>query len=103
MNNKTFRRTIEELIAKVPLGRVTTYGDLAAMAGTPRAARLVGGIAHYGDPELPWHRLVNRHGRLASGYHGGRDAQAAHLANEGVECREHTVVNFEERRWRPNY
>ena len=97
----TLRQDVEALMAKVPAGKVTTYGDIAALAGHANAARIVGGIAHYGDPSLPWHRLVNRFGGLASGYHGGRRAQAEHLAAEGVTCTNNRVDNFEERRWRP--
>lgn len=96
-----FRRKVEELMAQVPSGRVTTYGDLAALAGHPYAARIVGGMAHYGNPELPWHRLVNRFGGLAAGYHGGRRAQKEHLEAEGISCTNDIVDHFEEIRWRP--
>lgn len=96
-----FRAQVESFMAQVPAGKVTTYGDLAALAGHPYAARIVGGMAHYGDPELPWHRLVNRFGGLAAGYHGGRRTQAEHLAAEGVTCTNDIVDNFEEIRWRP--
>lgn len=101
MPTASFRQTVEECIARVPAGQVTTYGDLAALAGHPYAARIVGGMAHHGDTSLPWHRLVNRFGGLASGYHGGREVQARHLAAEGVTCTDFIVDNFEERRWRP--
>ena len=97
----SFRRDIEQIVGRVPIGCVTTYGDLAAVAGQPRAARAVGGIAHYGDSELPWHRVVNRFGGLASGYPGGRDAHAAHLAYEGVGSTDHIVDNFDTIRWQP--
>ncbi len=100
-NNNDFRAQVERFMAQVPAGRVTTYGDVAALAGHPYAARIVGGMAHYGDPELPWHRLVNRFGGLAAGYHGGRRTQAEHLAAEGVTCTNDVVDNFEELRWRP--
>lgn len=100
-NNSEFRRDVEKWMAQVPAGQVTTYGDLAALAGHPYAARIVGGMAHYGDPELPWHRLVNRFGGLAAGYHGGRRAQREHLEAEGVTCTNDIVDNFEELRWRP--
>jgi len=100
-NASEFRAKVEELMAQVPAGRVTTYGDLAALAGHPYAARIVGGMAHYGNPELPWHRLVNRFGGLAAGYHGGRRSQAEHLLTEGVTCTNDIVDNFEEIRWRP--
>jgi len=100
-NSTEFRRQVESFMAQVPAGKVTTYGDLAALAGHPYAARIVGGMAHYGDPELPWHRLVNRFGGLASGYHGGRQAQEAHLLAEGITCTEGIVDNFKELRWQP--
>ena len=89
-------------MSRVPYGQVTTYGDLAALAGQPIASRIVGGIAHYGNSDLPWHRLVNRFGGLASGYYGGRDAQAQLLAGEGISCTNHIVDNFENIRWKPN-
>lgn len=101
MNNNDFRTEVERLMAQVPVGCVTTYGDLAALAGHPYAARVVGGMAHYGNPELPWHRLVNRFGGLAVGYHGGRRAQKEHLEAEGVQCENDIVVDFEKRRWKP--
>lgn len=100
-SNNEFRQKVEQLIAQVPRGMVTTYGDLAALAGHPLAARIVGGVAHSGDIELPWHRLVNQFGGLATGYHGGREVQAAHLLDEGVTCTDHIVNNFKERRWNP--
>ena len=96
-----FRERIESLMAQVPVGQVTTYGDLAGLAGQASASRIVGGVAHYGNPDLPWHRLVNRFGGLAAGFHGGRDAQAQLLEQEGVTCKNHIVDNFAELRWRP--
>lgn len=102
MQKEKFRKEIEELIAKVPYGQVTSYGDLAALAGHPLASRIVGGIAHYGDPELPWHRLVNRFGGLASGFHGGREVQAQLLLREGITCTNYIIDNFEKKRWKQN-
>lgn len=101
MSSSKFRQDIEFLIAKVPAGKVTTYGDLASLAGHPYAARVVGGMAHWGSPNLPWHRLVNRHGGLASGYPGGMDQQSSHLKEDGVSCTNFVVDNFQEIRWRP--
>lgn len=99
--NGNFRERVETLMGQVPRGRVTTYGDLAAFAGQAHAARVVGGIAHFGNPSLPWHRLVNRNGGLASGYYGGREVQAAVLEQEGVTCTNFIVDNFSEKRWNP--
>ncbi|MDQ5932701.1 MAG: methylated-DNA-protein-cysteine methyltransferase related protein [Patescibacteria group bacterium] len=101
--NNNFRDSVQALMAEVPYGHVTTYGDLAALAGQANASRIVGGIAHYGDPQLPWHRLVNRFGGLAAGFHGGREAQAELLKSEGIDCTNYIVVNFQEIRWRPDY
>lgn len=102
-SNSSFRACIESLIAQVPNGSVTTYGDLAAMAGQPVASRVVGGVAHFGNQDLPWHRLVNRFGGLAAGFHGGRKAQQQLLEQEGVSCTNHIVDNFEEIRWQPDF
>ena len=88
-------------MAQLPLGMVTTYGDVAAMAGSPLASRIVGGIAHYGNPDLPWHRLVNRFGGLAAGFPGGRDVQRQLLEQNGITCTNFIVDNFKEIRWKP--
>lgn len=101
MEDKNFRQEIEDLIAQLPEGLVTTYGDLAGLAGHAYAARVVGGISHYGNPDLPWHRLVNRFGGLASGYPGGRGVQAQLLEHEGIHCTNDIVDDFETIRWRP--
>lgn len=98
----SLRDRVYALMAELPDGQVTTYGDLAAMAGHPYAARIVGGIAHGGPEELPWHRLVNARGGLAVGFPGGQEMQRQLLAQEGIECdKQGRVKEFEERRWRP--
>lgn len=79
-----FRKRVEAIVAQIPRGRVMTYGQLAALCGSARAARIVGGIAHFGDPALPWQRVVNKQGGLAAGYPGGRAGHAEHLRAEGV-------------------
>ena len=102
MQDVNFRQKVEQVMSLVPYGQVTTYGDVAALCGLPLASRIVGGIAHYGNPALPWHRLVNRFGGLASGFPGGRAVQEELLAAEGVICTHYVVNNFEERRWKPS-
>lgn len=99
--NSDFRNAVYRLMAELPADKVTTYGDIAGLAGHPYAARVVGGISHYGPPELPWHRLVNRHGGLARGFPGGPDAQRQLLEQDGITCTDFVVDNFKERRWRP--
>lgn len=88
-------------MSELPKDKVTTYGDLAAMSGHPRAARIVGGIAHGGPLELPWHRLVNASGGLAIGFPGGREVQLQLLTQDGIACSENWhVKDFSSRRWR---
>ncbi|MDQ3065066.1 MAG: MGMT family protein [bacterium] len=83
--NTNFRTRVEAFVSQIPKGRVMTYGQLAALAGNAGASRIVGGIAHFGDPNLPWQRVVNKKGGLASGYPGGRAAHKEQLELEGIE------------------
>lgn len=96
-----FRERVEALVTQIPSGRVMTYGQLAALCGNARAARIVGGIAHFGDSNLPWHRVVNKQGGLAAGYPGGRRGHKAHLQAEGVRLTDKDQVNVEELLWWP--
>ncbi len=105
MKQSSLKNGVEKIVATIPEGRVMTYGQIAALCGSPRAARIVGGIAHYGDPELPWHRVVNKKGGLASGYHGGRHTQKEHLEAEGVRVHSENDsywVDVEELLWWPD-
>lgn len=101
MADTDFRERVYALMAQVPYGHITTYGDIAGLAGHANASRIVGGIAHYGPINLPWHRLVNRFGGLAAGFHGGREVQQQLLEAEGVSCTNFVVNEFEKRRWKP--
>lgn len=79
-----------------------TYGQIAALAGSAYAARIVGGIAHFGDPELPWQRVVNKKGGLASGYPGGRAGHAEALKSEGIEVSDDYFIKVTELLWWPD-
>ncbi len=100
--SENFRSRVEAVVAQIPAGRVMSYGQIAGICGNARAARIVGGIAHYGDSNLPWHRVVNKQGGLASGYPGGRKAHADHLAAEGILTDENfRIIDFEQIIWIP--
>ena len=60
------RRIIDVLMA-LGEGEVTTYGDIAEVAGYPKHSRLVGRILSTTDIDVPWWRVVNAHGRLVPG------------------------------------
>ncbi len=103
--DKNFAQRVEAVVAQIPKGRVMTYGQLAAICGNARAARIVGGIAHFGDPALPWQRVVNKKGGLAAGYPGGREGHRQVLEAEGVIVTGENgdfSVNVEELLWQPS-
>lgn len=89
-----FFRQVYEAVKKVPKGKVTTYGYVAAMIGRPRAARYVGYALHV-NPEpiiVPCHRVVNREGRLSGGFaFGGLEVQKGFLEREGVKVTDDKV------------
>lgn len=77
-----------------------TYGQLAVLCGSPRAARIVGGIAHFGNPDLPWQRVVMKNGGLAPGYPGGLAGHKTALEAEGVTVSDYHI-DVEGLLWRP--
>lgn len=100
--NPQFKELVYDLVVQIPEGRVMTYGDIAALCGQAAASRIVGGLAHFGPTDLPWHRVVNRHGGLAAGYYGGKAGHQAALELEGLKIDNFTIVDFEAKRWTPN-
>lgn len=77
------------MIARVPRGKVATYGDVARAAGFPGAARLTV-RALYGSTGLPWHRIVAAGGRIALIGEDGEE-QRLRLTIEGVTFRGNRV------------
>lgn len=96
-----FAKRVNHLVAQIPEGRVMTYGQLAALCGNARAARIVGGIAHFGDPNLPWQRVVNKVGGLANGYPGGKEGHRQALVAEAVSVDERYRINIMNYLWSP--
>ncbi len=74
------RRILDVLMA-LGEGEVTTYGDVAEVAGAPKQSRLVGRILATTDLDVPWWRVVNASGRIVSGH---PDEQRDLLRSEGV-------------------
>lgn len=87
MVEASFNDRVYAVVRGIPRGRVATYGQVAALVGVPRCARMVGYALHV-NPEqgvIPCHRVVFRDGSLAPGFaFGGPDAQRALLEDEGV-------------------
>jgi methylated-DNA-protein-cysteine methyltransferase-like protein len=101
VSKSEFQEAVYAIVGAIPRGKLMTYGDIAGLAGHPHAARQVGGLAHFGPTDLPWHRVVNLRGECASGYYGGKVGHQAALEAEGFVINEFRVVNFQEYRWRP--
>lgn len=81
----TFKDKVQTIVAQIPEGKVMSYGQIAALAGSPRAARQVGQVAKYGNADLPWQRVVKKDGFMAGGFPGGMGVQQAMLEAEGLE------------------
>jgi methylated-DNA-protein-cysteine methyltransferase-like protein len=81
---------IVDVLMHLGEGEVTTFGDIAAVAGYPRNARLVGRILVTTDIEVPWWRVVNASGRIVS---GSPRLQAELLTAEGATVRDGRVVD----------
>ena len=82
-----FERAVYEAVKLIPEGYVATYGQIAELAGYPRAARAVGNALHKNPDEtnVRCHRVVNADGRLARNFgFGGPEEQRRRLMAEGV-------------------
>ena len=102
MASSNFKDQVYELVAQIPRGKVMTYGQIAALCGVPNGARAVGTIAHHGPSELPWQRVVNKSGGLASAYtYGGRGGQMAQLQADGVIVDKDNKIDIEKYIWWP--
>lgn len=86
-----FTARVLSVVRRIPPGRVATYGDVAALAGRPRAARAVGTIMKgAARPDLPAHRVIAAGGRLG-GYGGNEALKRALLVAEGVVVRDSRI------------
>lgn len=91
------------VIRRIPYGWVATYGQVAAMAGLPRRARLVGRILQHLEPatKIPWHRVVNAKGEVSFSLsrNGGDVLQRRLLEKEGLEFDDNSRLNLDRCRW----
>ena len=96
-----FTRRVLAVVRRVPPGRVITYGDVAALAGRPGAARAVGNIMRTASvPGLAYHRVIAAGGRLG-GYGGQEALKAGLLRAEGIVVVGGRVRGFAGVRWSP--
>lgn len=94
-----FRARVLSIVRRIPVGRVSTYGDVAALAGAPRAARAVGTVMRKcRDPHVPCHRVIAAGGGLG-GYGAFLHVKRELLRAEGLEVGVTRVRRFAEVRW----
>ena len=99
-DSSNFSERVWQIVAAIPKGKVTTYGDIALLAGSPRAARQVGGVLRRlpQGSKLPWFRVINRHGCISlqgDDLFRQRDA----LEAEGIEVSDAGEIELEKYRW----
>ena len=95
-----FTARVLSVVRRIPPGRVATYGDVASLAGRPRAWRAVGNIMRdCGRPDVPCHRVIAAGGRI-SGYGGHEVLKRSLLAAEGLIVSGARVRDLDRVRWR---
>ncbi len=96
-----FKTRVLSVVRRIPVGRVATYGEVAALAGRPRAARAVGNIMRdCRRPDVPCHRVIAAGGRIG-GYGGGEGLKRALLSAEGVVVSGSRIRDLGRVRWKP--
>jgi methylated-DNA-protein-cysteine methyltransferase-like protein len=96
---------VYDLVRKIPYGRVSTYGIIAAHIGSPRAARMVGWALNKSSNEtefVPAHRVVNRKGLLTGKhYFANENTMKEMLEAEGIKIIDNQIQDFENLVWKP--
>lgn len=99
----SFKDQVIKFIKQIPYGRVSTYGTIAILAGSPRGAREVGYILHSFTEKhgLPWQRVINKKGYIS--IRGGdinmKSLQKSLLQEEGVEVSEDFMIDLKKYGW----
>lgn len=102
MKTVNFYDKVYEAVGKIPRGKVATYGQIAAMSGSPGASRAVGNALHKNPLPgiIPCHRVVNASGRLSPAFaFGGEKVQRTLLEKEGITFSENGNVDLERCLW----
>lgn len=101
MARQEFTTRVIALIRSIPEGCVSTYGTIALMAGRPQGARQVARILHSCSraENLPWHRVVNREGRISLKPLQGYEEQRMLLEGEGVDFSSDGRIDLDTHLW----
>ena len=99
--DRSFTERVLSTVRRIPPGRVATYGDVAELAGRPRAARAVGNIMRdCRRRDVPCHRVIAAGGRLG-GYGGSEFLKRSLLAAEGIVVSGSRIRDLDRILWRP--
>jgi len=100
---KSFHQRVIDIIKSIPKGKVATYGQIAALAGNPRGARVVVRVLHSssGKENLPWHRVINSKGSISLKPGTGYEVQKALLKKEGIVFKEDDTIDLKRFLWKP--
>lgn len=98
-----FSQKVLQIVNKIPKGQVANYGQVALVAGVPRAAIQVGWVLHQQGDKTPWWRVINSAGRISTTcLEHTASMQKKHLEAEGVAVDKKLNIDIERYRWRPN-
>ena len=98
-----FHEMAIKVLRKLPKGKVATYGQIAALSGSPRAARQIVRILHSSSrkEKLPWHRVINKAGKISLKPGEGYEEQKAILLSEGIIFDKNDSINLKKYLWKP--
>ena len=102
VNHPAYRERVYEMVRKIPVGKVMTYGQIAIILGEGYTARTVGYVMHASPDDVPWHRVINSQGKCST----GRltipiNLQQELLEAEGVIFRESGKCDLAQFQWFP--
>jgi methylated-DNA-protein-cysteine methyltransferase related protein len=98
-------QVIYDVVRKIPVGKVLTYGQVAELAGLYGKARLAGYALFRVEleSEIPWQRVVNAKGEISysEARCGGDYLQKTLLEQEGIEFKANNCIDLKKYRWQP--
>lgn len=99
-----FTLKVVSIIKQIPPGKVSTYGVIAESAGNHRGAREVARILHSSSDKynLPWHRVINRLGKISLTRFSGYEEQRQRLLDEGITFGDNDSIDLDSYLWWPD-
>lgn len=100
-----FFNQVYQVVAQIPIGKVTSYGAIAKFLGAARSSRVVGfamNSSHGLNPPIPAHRVVNRNGQLTGKNHfSNPNEMEEKLVAEGIQIKDDQIIDFKNHFWNP--